>query len=99
MFGIIGYVISFLTVFFTCRPLSNALEGFGALNIADKGNLVWKISLICYAILIVVKVLSIIPIINIFAAVIGGLTGLVQLIANIIYFIYIYQSYKFFETY
>lgn len=99
LFGIIGYVISFLTVFFTCRPLSTALEGFGALNIADKGNMVWKINLVCYAILIVVKLFSIIPIINILAAVVGGLTGLVQVIANIIYLIYIYQSYKFFETY
>ena len=99
LFGIIGCVINFLIVFYICKPLSAALTSLGALQIADKGSLVWKINLVCYAILIVVKLVSIIPFINILAALVGGLTGLVQLVANIIYFIFLFQSYKFFQTY
>ena len=91
--------IGFLTVFFVCKALSESLAEHGALEIADKGELVWKLNLICTAIGMAVSILMYIPILNLLGALVSAITSIVSVVASVIYFIFLYKSYKFYETY
>ena len=91
--------VSFLVVFFVCKALSESLAEHGALEIADKGELVWKLYFICTAIGMVISIIMYIPILNLIGALVGALTSLASVVASVIYFIFLYKSYKFYATY
>ncbi|MBR5337596.1 MAG: hypothetical protein IK152_06395 [Lachnospiraceae bacterium] len=97
--GTISSVISFLALFLVCKSLSEDLREHGMLEIADRGETVWKINLICSAISIVVSIMMYIPLINLIGALLGAVNALASVVGSVLYFIFLYKSYKFYEAY
>lgn len=91
--SLVSTVLGFLSVYFICMGTSSMLNGIST-ELMNRGQLIWKLYLLCTIILLVCKLLSLIPIINILAALIAAVTAIVQVVAGILYLIFIYKSYK-----
>lgn len=96
---VITSVLSFLALFLVCKALSENLGEHGMLEIADKGEAVWKINLVCTVVSIVVSIMMYIPLINIIGALLGFVTAIASVVGSVLYFIFLYKSAKFYETY
>lgn len=92
IFAIAGDVLSFLVVYLVCTSVAEVMVQLAAPDIADKGNSVWKINLVCYAVSAILSVLSIIPLINIIAAVLQVVVAIVQIVALVLYMIFLKKS-------
>ncbi len=96
---VVSEIIGFAALYLLCRSLSEHLREHGMLEIADKGDTVWKINLICTAVSIVVSVMMFIPIINLLGALLGAVNALASIVGSVLYFTFLYKSAKFYETY
>ena len=92
IFAIAGDVLSFLVVYLVCTSVAEVMVQLAASDIADKGNSVWKINLVCYAVSAILSVLAIIPLINIIAAVLQVVVAVVQIVALVLYMIFLKKS-------
>ncbi|MBE6014687.1 MAG: hypothetical protein E7241_04895 [Lachnospiraceae bacterium] len=99
LLAIANTVIDFFVIYFVCKSVADSLKSHGMLEIADKGDLVWKINLICSAISIVVELVSWIPVLNILGAMVGALNSIASIVGDVIFFIFLYKSYRFYDTY
>ncbi len=61
-------------------------------DIASRGELVWKLNLVCYAVNIIVSVLSHIPLLNILTGPAGIIVPVASLIAGILFITFLYRS-------
>lgn len=91
--GIAGDVLSFLVTFYVCTSVAAVMLSIGANDVAAKGETVWKITLVCDIILVVISILSVIPGLTLIAGISALVTTIVALIAQILYLIFINKSY------
>lgn len=97
--GILGTLISaassvagFLALYFVCSSVADVLRTRSHDDIASKGELVWKINLVCYAVEIVMSFLDHIPLLNVLAVPAGIIIPVVTIIAGILYIVFLYKS-------
>ena len=97
--GILGTLISaassvagFLALYFVCSSVADVLRTRSHDDIASKGELVWKINLVCYAVEIVMSFLAHIPLLNVLAVPAGIIIPVVTIIAGILYIVFLYKS-------
>lgn len=89
-------VVSFLIVYLVCTSVGEVLKVNNYADVAGKGELVWKINLVCSAVSIVVTILAEIPVLAILAGVVSMIAGIAALVAGILYMIFLYKSYQAF---
>jgi hypothetical protein len=89
-------VLDFLIVYLVCTSVGEVLKNRGHEDIAGKGELVWKINLVCYAVGIVAVILEKIPVIYILVVVLSVIIAIAGLVAGILYMIFLYKSYNAF---
>lgn len=94
IFSVAGYVLSFLVSYFVCTSVSEVMRQIGAVDVASKGELVWKINAVCYAVLIVIAILSRIPGVALIASVAAIGVTIASLVASIFYMIFLNKSSK-----
>lgn len=94
IFSVAGYVLSFLICYFVCTSVSTVMNQIGASDVAGKGELVWKINAVCYAILIVIAILSKIPVLSLIASVASVGVMIASLVASVFYMIFLNKSSK-----
>lgn len=87
-------ILSLLVTYYVCTSVSEVMNTIGHADVAQQGNLVWKINLVCYAVDIVLTVLALIPVLNVLAGIAGYVIGIVSLVAGILYMIFLNKSYK-----
>ena len=92
VFSIAGYVLSFLICYFVCTSVSEVMNQIGAADVASKGELVWKINAVCYAILVVVALLGRIPGLVLVASLASIGVLIASLVASIFYMIFLNKS-------
>lgn len=85
-------VMGFLITYFVCSSVAEVLRMRSYDDIASKGDLVWKINLVCYAVEIIVSVLSHIPLLNILTGPADIIVPVASLIAGILYITFLYRS-------
>ncbi len=97
--GIIGTLVSvacsvmgFLVTYFVCSSVAEVLRMRSHDDIASRGDLVWKINLVCYAVEIIVSVLAHIPLLNILTGPANFILPVVSLIAGILFITFLYRS-------
>ncbi|MGN0166596.1 MAG: hypothetical protein ACI4AB_01015 [Acetatifactor sp.] len=89
-------VVSFLIVYLVCTSVGAVLKANNYADVAGKGETVWKINLVCYAVSIVVTILAKIPLLSILAGIVSFIVGIAGLVAGILYMIFLYKSYQAF---
>lgn len=89
-------VLNFLIVYLVCTSVGEVLKNRGHEDIAGKGEQVWKINLVCYAVSIVIAILEKIPVISILAGVLSFIIAIAAFVAGILYMIFLYKSYNAF---
>lgn len=89
-------VISLLVVYFVCIPVSGALSQIGATDIADLGQTVWKLNLVCYAASIVCSILAMIPVLAVIGVLVSIFVLIAALVGEIMYMVFLYKSYNAF---
>lgn len=94
LISVTGDVIDVMIIYFVCTSVAESLNGAGVPDVAEIGNIVWKITVVCGVISILVQLISVIPIINIIAGVVNLIVSLVELAASILYIIFLYKSYQ-----
>ncbi len=85
-------ITGFLSTYFVCSSVAAVLRTCSHDDIAAKGELVWKINLICYAARILVSLLSRIPLLNILAFPASIVVPIASLIAGILFIVFLYNS-------
>lgn len=85
-------VAGFLVTYFVCSSVAEVLRMRSYDDIASRGEMVWKINLVCYAVEIIVSVLSHIPLLNILTGPAGIILPVASLIAGILFITFLYRS-------
>lgn len=96
LLSIASDVISFLIVYLVCTSVGTVLQANSYADVAAKGELVWKINLVCYAVSIVVTVLAKISFLSVLAGIVSSVVAIASLVAGILYMIFLYKSYQAF---
>lgn len=91
IFALAGYVLSFLQTYYVCTSVSEVMSAIGAQDIANQGDVVWKIYLACNILLAVMKILENISVLVLLTSVANLVVSLVGLI---MYMIFLNKSYK-----
>ncbi len=92
IFSIADSVLSFLICYFVCTSVSEVMNQIGAADVAGKGELVWKINGVCYAILIVIAILGGIPALALIASLAAIGVLIASLVASVFYMIFLNKS-------
>ena len=85
-------VTGFLVTYFVCSSVAEVIRMRSHDDIASRGELVWKLNLVCYAVNIIVSVLSHIPLLNILTGPAGIIVPVTSLIAGILFITFLYRS-------
>ncbi len=93
VFELAGDVISFLTTFYVCTSVASVMLSIGANDVASMGEIVWKITLVCDIILVVMAILVMIPGLTIIAGISTFIVLIVSLVAQILYLVFLSKSY------
>lgn len=96
LFTIAEDVVNFLIVYQVCTSVGTVLKGKNYADIAEKGETVWKINLVCYAVSIVITILAKIPLLSILAGIVGVIVVIAQIVASVLYMIFLNKSYQAF---
>ena len=92
--SIVLCILNFLTVYYVCSSVAEALRSRSFGDIAARGELVWKINLAYYIAEILRLVLTCIPVLNVLIVpVIQLIVTIVSLVGGILYIMFLYKSY------
>ncbi|MCM1284365.1 MAG: hypothetical protein NC180_10465 [Muribaculaceae bacterium] len=94
LFSVAENVISFLVVYLVCTSVAAVMTQMNANDVAESGNKVWKINLICYAAAVVIGILGMIPALTTAALILSVVLVIVTVIANIFYLLFLGKSSK-----
>lgn len=87
-------VLSFLVIYYVCTSVAEVMNKIGQAEVAQKGETVWKINMVCYIVNIAVAILSLIPVLNILAGIASVVIAIVSVVAMILYMIFLNKSYQ-----
>ena len=90
--GIVSTVVSLGIIYFVIMTTNGLLKGNGDGEIAQKGEKVWKLNLICTVVSVVLSVVALIA--PGLAAVLAVIVAIVEIVAYILYLVYLNKSYK-----
>lgn len=85
-------IISLLIIYYVCTSVSEVMNKTGHADVAQQGDTIWKINLVCYIVEIAITVLALIPVLDILAGIAGVVIGIVSLVAGILYMIFLNKS-------
>lgn len=86
------YVVSFLIVYFVCTSVAAVMREIGQDSIASTGETVYKINLVCYAVMIIAVILAMIPALLVIAGIVSIVVSIASVVAEILYMIFLYKS-------
>lgn len=90
----VASILSLAILYFVCMTTVNLLRGDGDSKLADRGELVWKINLVCTVVSVALYVLAFIPVLNVLAAIAAVVIAIVSLVGAILYLMFLNGSYK-----
>lgn len=90
--GIITSIIDLLVLNTVITTTGGLLRNVGATDIAENGQSVWTMYIICTVISIICSLLSVIPLINILAGIVAFIVTIVLLVALIRYIIFLNKA-------
>ena len=90
----VASLLSLAVIYFVCMTTARLLRGIEEHALADRGELVWKINLVCTVVNVVIYVLSFIPVLNVLAAIAAVVVLIVSLVGAILYLMFLNGSYK-----
>lgn len=85
-------IISLLVIYYVCTSVSDVMNKTGHADVAQQGNTVWKINLVCYIVEIAITILALIPVLGVLAVITSAVVGIVSLVAGILYMIFLNKS-------
>lgn len=83
---IAGYVISFMVTYLVCTSVGDVMNRIGAADAAHSGDLAWKISAVCYVVMILVAIVMMLPVFGILAGIVGSLIVLIPSVLSAIFY-------------
>lgn len=93
IFKIAGTVFLILTTFYVCKSVATVMLSIGAKDVSAMGENVWKITLVCNIVSIVIIIRSLILGIGMITTAFLIVAGIISLVALIMYIIFLYKSY------
>lgn len=94
IFSTIDGILSFLVVYYVCTSVAEVMKYVGAGDVADRGTLVWKVSLGCYLAIVLISVCAVLPALNVVAIFGAVIVAVVSIAAAILFMIFLYRSYR-----
>ena len=91
---VVGNLINLLITYYVCKSVGAVMNQAGHSEIAANGEMVWKISAVCYAIGIILSLLAIIPGLSGVTTILTLGVTIATLVAEILYMIFLYKSSK-----
>lgn len=90
--GIVSAVVELAILYFVINTTCNLLRANGSDDVAQKGDTVWKINLICtVAVVVLLLLLAIVPLLAAFLTIV---VAIVSIVGSILYLIFLYKSYN-----
>lgn len=83
--SLVQTVLNFLVVNAVCQTTSNLLHSMGKDYLAERGNTVSRLYLICTVITVVCTLVGAIPIINVLAGLAGIVGGIITIVGYVLY--------------
>ena len=94
LLNIISTIVSLAIIYFVCITTGNLLRSKGEDALAQRGQTVWMINLVCTIVSVALTVLLFIPILGAVLAVVGLLAvAIAELVGYILYLMFLYSSY------
>ena len=90
--GIFTSALSLVTVYLVCSTTSSLLSAKGVLAAAARGQLVWKIYVVCAVVSIICSILLIFQLLNVLGLVIAVPNAIASLVGSILYMVFLYQA-------
>lgn len=97
LLSIVDSILTFLVVNAVCQTTGNLLHSMGKDDLAEKGNTVSKLYLICTVITVVCALVGAIPVINILAGLAGIVGGVITIVGYVLYLIFLSNGGKALE--
>ena len=94
LLSIISTIISLAIIYFVCSTTGNLLLSQGESALAQRGQTVWTINLVCAIVSVVLSLLMWIPLLNILAVVGVIVVMIAELVGYILYMMVLSSSYK-----
>lgn len=94
LLSIISTIISLAIIYFVCSTTGNLLLSQGESALAQRGQTVWTINLVCAIVSVVLSLLMWIPLLNILAVVGVIVVMIAELVGYILYMMFLSSSYK-----
>lgn len=97
LLSIVDSILTFLVVNAVCQTTGNLLHSMGKDDLAEKGNTVSKLYLICTVITVVCTLVGAIPVINVLAGLASIVGGVITLVGYVLYLIFLNNGGKALE--
>lgn len=94
LLGQAASILSLAVLYFVCTTTARLLRSVDQHDLADRGELVWKINLVCTVVSVVCYILAYIPVLNVLAAIVAVVVAIVSLVGAILYLLFLSKSYK-----
>lgn len=92
LLSIVDSILTFLVVNAVCQTTGNLLHSMGKDDLAEKGNTVSKLYLICTVISVVCTLVGAIPVLNLLAGLASMVGGIITLVGYVLYLIFLNNS-------
>lgn len=87
---IAGYVISFMVTYLVCTSVGVVMDRVGAADASHSGEIAWKISAVCYGLLILIVIVMMFPVFGILAGLVGAIIALIpSILAAVFYMLFL----------
>lgn len=94
LLSVVSTVLNVLVVYTVCNTTSNLLHSVGNETLAQRGQTVIKIYMICAVVVVVCQILAVVPILNIIAALVVIVAAIVQVVGYVMYLLFLNGSSK-----
>lgn len=90
--SLIGGIVSLIGLYFVCNTAAGMVEERGDYELAQKGQFVWKLNLVCIIVVVVCTLVVFIPFLGIFVAIAAIGAAIASLVGAILYIVFLYKA-------